>query len=142
LVLLSLLAGGQTCFGESDRLKWKKRWIVSVAVLAAAQFLDVRSSLGQPESNLLLRDSRGRFSAHKAIALKASVASGMLLIQAALVRHRAELYKPCSLVNFSAGGVVGGVAVRNWRLQARSQAAGISSGSEVQMMIWSSRPGM
>jgi hypothetical protein len=115
VVLVVVLAAA--CFGAEPARKsnWKKRWIISVAALAAASFCDAHSSVGRVELNPLLRNSRGEFSGARGAAFKSVAAGGMLAVQAVLGRRNPEMYKTGTMVNFVAAGALGVTAVRNSR---------------------------
>jgi hypothetical protein len=118
-LLMCLLAAGSAhqCFGQTKR-GWTKVWTASVAVLAAVNVMDARSSVGRYETNPLLRDGQGRFSAGRAIAVK-SVASGGIILMQVLLRKRMpeqRLEKPSAIVNFAAAAAVGAVAYRNTKV--------------------------
>ena len=118
-ILVSLMAAGsaQPCFGQSKR-GWKKVWTASVAVLAAVNVADARSSVGRYEMNPLLRDGQGRCSAGRTVAVKSAALGGMVLVQALLQRRMPQerLEKPSAIVNFAAAATVGAIAYRNTRV--------------------------
>jgi hypothetical protein len=97
------------------RSPWKKIWAASAAALVAGTAFDASSSAGRFETNPLLRNSQGRFSAGKGIAIKALVTGGILGVQALVMRKRpdARVEKPAALVNFAAAAAFTGIAVRN-----------------------------
>jgi hypothetical protein len=115
VVLVVVLAGA--CFGaEPVRKKnWKKQWVISAVVLAAASFCDAHSSMGRVEMNPLLRNSRGEFNGTRGVAFKSAAAGGMLAVQAMLTRRNPEMYKTGTMVNFVAAGALGVTAARNSR---------------------------
>ncbi len=119
-LLVCLLAAGSAhpCFGESKR-GWKKIWTVSVAVLATANVMDARSSMGRYETNPLLQNGQGRFSAGRGIAVKSAASGGMILVQLLLQKRMPEqrLEKQAAIVNFAAAAAVGGTAYRNTKIR-------------------------
>ena len=107
----------QPSFGQKKRV-WKKVWTASVAVLAAVNVMDARSSVGRFETNPLLRDGQGRCSAGRTVAVKSAALGGMVLVQALLLRRmpHERLEKPSAIVNFAAAATVGAIAYRNTRV--------------------------
>jgi hypothetical protein len=89
-----------------------KLWRISVAVLAAGSAADAWSSYGRSETNPLLRNSGGRFSA-QAIGIKAAVAGGTVAAQWLVLRKRPETAKAAAITNFGMAALFSGVAVRN-----------------------------
>jgi hypothetical protein len=118
LVWLLTTGSALPCFGETKRV-WKKVWKVSMAALAAANVLDARSSVGHYESNPLLSNGQGRFSAGRGIAVKSAASGGMLLVQVLLLKRKPEqrLEKPAAIVNFAAAAAVGVTAYRNTKIR-------------------------
>ena len=90
-----------------------------MAVLATANVMDARTSMGGLETNPLLRNGHGRFSAGRAVAVKSAASGGMVLVQLLLLRRMPEhrLEKPAALANFAAAAVVGVTAYRNTKNQ-------------------------
>ena len=95
--------------------RWRNAWLVSAAVLAAANAADVASSRDLAEQNPLLRNSQGGFDARKGALIKAGATGGLLLVQAILRRRAGDgsLDKAFTIVNGAAAGAVGATAVRN-----------------------------
>jgi hypothetical protein len=118
LVCLLVAGSAQACFGQTKR-GWKKVWTVSVAVLGAVNVMDARSSAGGLETNPLLRNGQGRFSAGRAVAVKSAASGGMVLVQLLLLRRMPEqrLEKPAAIANFVAAAAVGATAYRNTKIQ-------------------------
>jgi hypothetical protein len=118
-LLVCLLASGSAprSFAETKH-RWKKIWTASVAAVVAVNVLDARSSAGRYETNPLLQNGRGQFSAGRAIAIKSGATGGILLLQVLLRKRTPEqsLEKPSAIVNFAAAAVVGATAYRNTRV--------------------------
>lgn len=91
----------------------QKLWRVSAAVLIAGNAADMASSYGQMELNPALRGSDGRFSC-RGVSLKAGLVGGALLIQRMTLRRSPQSAGRFAVVNFTVGGLLGGVAIRNW----------------------------
>lgn len=110
-VVLCVHASAEDC-GE----KWPKRlWKASIAAVAAGSVLDVTSSLGKNETNGLLANQQGVFSA-SGVALKLAISGAALGAQRYLV-HRypgPATYKTGALLNFSVAGALGGAAAHNY----------------------------
>jgi hypothetical protein len=114
MLLVFLLAGGAFAGDQSaERRSWKKAWLLSMAALAGSSALDGWSSIGGSESNPLLRNSRGQFSAARGAELKSTAVGGTVALELLFSRHRPEARKASAIVNFIAAGGVGGVAIRN-----------------------------
>jgi hypothetical protein len=114
---LLLLGPLPLCHGES-RPKWKKAFLATIASLAAANAADAHSSAGRWETNPLLRDSSGRCHSGKAILIKTAASGGFVLLELILLKKmpNRNLHKSFALTNIAASGVVGAVAVRNYRM--------------------------
>jgi hypothetical protein len=83
-------------------------WKLSSVVLLLGNSLDSASSYGHREANPLLATS-GRFGA-RGVVIKSVAVGGIIL----LLRKQKKVG---TAVNFAAGGVFAGVAVRNWRMK-------------------------
>jgi hypothetical protein len=104
--LLLLLTITGTLWG-SDELLWR----ASVATFAGANVADVASSWGGYELNPVL--GRGPFGPRQT-TIKASIATGVVVAEWRWMRrHR----KVAAIVNFTASGILTGVAIRNWRIR-------------------------
>jgi hypothetical protein len=96
--------------------KWTKRfWKASIAAVAAGSVADMHSSMGRHETNGLLANRQGVFSA-QGIGIKLAVAGVAIGTQHYLVRKypTASAYKTGTLINFAVAGALGGVAVHNY----------------------------
>jgi hypothetical protein len=113
MALLAPSAGS----AQQPRPRGKRLWVTSALSLAAASVLDTTSSLGRYEANPLLRNTQGRFSAGRAVAWKSGAIGGTLLAQflAARKKPHDNLYRPLTIMNFGATGLVSATAVRNYR---------------------------
>ncbi len=116
-VLVVCLCAAASVHAQTRRT-WKKAWLASVATLVTVNVIDARSSVGRYETNPLLRDSYGRFSPPKAVAVKSVASGGLLLVQYLVLRKRPDqsLEKAAALVNFTAAAAVGTIAYRNTRV--------------------------
>lgn len=84
----------------------RKVWKWSLGALAAGAASDIASSWGKYESNPLARDSSGRFSPARGIALKSGVIAGLWIVGRKSPQVGAA-------ANFSAAGVWAGAAISN-----------------------------
>ena len=93
----------------------RRLWLASVSALAAANAIDVHSSLGKYETNSRLTGSAGTFGVQGAL-IKMSMQAGVLGIQYVVTRRRpsGRLYRALALINFGAAATVGAVAVHNY----------------------------
>jgi len=110
-VLLCLPASAQDG-GE----KWSKRlWRASIAAVAAGTAVDVQSSLGKNETNGLLANHQGVFSA-QGVGIKLAIAGAAVGAQQYLLHKHpaAPAYKTGALINFAVAGALGGAAVHNY----------------------------
>ncbi len=114
-VILAIALSTPSFAQTSHQPRSKKRWVLSAAVLVAANILDARSSLGRQELNPLLRNGRGEFSSGRAVALKSASIGGILAFEAILMRNRPELARTSSIVNFVSAGAVTATAINNSR---------------------------
>ena len=120
MVLLAVLAcapafGQQSMSSESSG-KWTKRlWKASIAAVAAGSVLDMQSSLGKHETNGLLANRQGTFSA-QGIGIKLAIAGAAVGTQQFLLhRHPASSgYKTGAIINFAVAGALSGVAIHNY----------------------------
>jgi len=105
---LFLLMAAFPCWGLSPKAKRR----LTFAAVAAAQFLDVHSSIGKREANPLLRGADGRFHVGRGVGFKIGILAGLFAAQ--------ELHpKPYwSWVNTSYAGFSTAVAVRNYGLRS------------------------
>ncbi len=110
-ILLASPAGAEDGGG-----RWAKRlWKASIAAVAAGSVADMQSSMGKRETNGLLANQQGVFSA-QGIGLKLAIAGAAIGTQQYLLhRHPAiSVYKTGALINFAVAGALGGVAVHNY----------------------------
>lgn len=113
IIILLVLSCTSTLSAQAKPKRWKKVWVISALAVAGATLLDARSSAGRYELNPLLRDSSGRFSPSRGIALKSGVTAGALLLQVLAARKKPDAYRTSSIVNFGMTGVFSAVAARN-----------------------------
>jgi len=106
--------------GQAAKPKDVRLWKVSVTALAAANALDVHSSWGKHELNSVLSNSSGKFGGQGAL-LKAGVQGGLLGLEYLISRGHpsGKVYRVLSVINFSAAGVIGGVAAHNYTIPRR-----------------------
>ena len=115
-LILVILVAALPCWGLSPNAKRR----LTFAAVAAAQFLDVHSSIGRREANPLLRGPDGRFDVGRGAGFKIGILAGLFAAQ--------ELHpKPYwSWVNASYAGFSTAVAVRNYGLKSyRPPALGV-----------------
>jgi len=120
-ILLLALCAPPACQAQEKR-PWKKRWWVSVALVAAASVADVHSSRGLTEANPLLRNGRGGIDVARGAWMKSATVGGVVLLEALLLKKAPEhrLEKPFTLINTAAAGAVTFTAVRNYRIPRAS----------------------
>jgi len=97
---------------------WRRRWMLSLAPLAASEGLDAASSWGLRELNPVLAGSDGRFGM-KAAGIKFGVVGGLVGVEAVLIKKFPAAAKFFSVVNFSTAGITAGLAVHNYNLPGR-----------------------
>jgi hypothetical protein len=90
------------------------RW--SIAAVVAANAADVASSWSQQEANPVIAGGGAQFGA-SSMAIKTGFVAASLVIQHVALRHRPDLYKKLSWLNFGTAGVLGGVANYNMRVR-------------------------
>jgi len=90
------------------------RW--SIAAVVAANAADVASSWSQQEANPVIAGGGAQFGA-TSMAIKTGFVAASLVIQHVALRHRPDLYKKLSWLNFGTAGVLGGVANYNMRVR-------------------------
>ena len=109
--LILLLAAVCLCQAAPRRL-----WLASIGAMILANVADAHSSWGAPEGNPVLRSSDGRFR-YRAIGIKVSIVSGLVIGHAVLLRRRPDAARACAGANFVAAGAFAGVAIRNYRME-------------------------
>jgi hypothetical protein len=110
------LSVGPASAASAERSKWRKRWRVSMIAVAVASAVDFSSSAGRYESNPLMRNASGRFSAGKGLTVKGGVLAGLLVTQGLAMRGRRDslVEKTATVSNLSAAAALTAVSVRNW----------------------------
>lgn len=98
--------------------RWHRIYRWSVGAVVAGMAADSATSWGRMEANPILRDGSGRFGG-RGLALKSGLTVGGLVVTHLVVRKQPALAKPAAVVNFAAAGVLGGVAIRNERMNGR-----------------------
>lgn len=115
LILFLALSGLPAC-AEDGGGKWGKRlWKASIAAVAAGSVMDLQSSLGKHETNGILANHNGVFSA-QGVGIKLAIVGGAIGAQHFL-QHKypsASVYKTGALVNFAVAGALTGVAIHNY----------------------------
>lgn len=101
-IALALLLAG-LCDAES---KADRAWKWSIAALAAGNAADAASSWNKREANPLLGHTFGVTG----IGIKGGIVAGTWLLQ----RHCPKNRKVQTIANFSMGGVLAGLAIRNF----------------------------
>lgn len=95
---------------------WRKRWLISLAPLVAAQSLDAASSYGMRELNPLLAGSNGGFGM-KAMGIKFGAVGGFIAVESVMVRKHPRTAKLFTVLNWSAAGLTASFAAHNFNLQ-------------------------
>jgi hypothetical protein len=92
----------------------KNLWRASVAALAVANVMDVRTSWGKYELNPNLAGNNGKFGREGAL-IKLGIVSGMVVLESVVLRHKPSkrFYRGLALVNFGSASVTGATAIRN-----------------------------
>ena len=106
--LFSALLGLFSLSANADSL-----YSTSAAAVIGASTADAVSSWHRPELNPVLGS---QFDA-RSVAIKGALAAVSLGFQHIALRHRPDLRRKFTWLNFGTSAVVGGVAVRNWRVQ-------------------------
>lgn len=109
LVLFALLA--LPAYGQ---LPATYKW--SATALTAGTTLDCVSSYGAYEANPLWRSANGRFET-KGVALRFAFVGSTLLVQRFVLRRHPSTAKLLTVVNFTSGVTLGGIAFRNFRVR-------------------------
>jgi hypothetical protein len=123
ILLTVCLANAQEFVSRPERVvEAPKRglWKASLAVLAAAQVMDIHSSFGCPEANGMLRSSGGTFGA-RAVGIKSGVIGAVVLMQYLSLRRSSRSARMNSAVNFAIAGATVGVAARNYAIRGQSR---------------------
>jgi len=118
-VLATLLACA--CLASAqDKSRFEKRWIASVAALAAVNVFDAYTSRNMVETNPILRSANGNFSNSRGVSIKLVATGGFLAVQYLLLRKgpNTGMNRTFTITNGVLAGVVGGVAIHNHSLQA------------------------
>ena len=123
LLVLSVVLFCGAAHAEDGDGRWAKRfWKASIAAVAAGSIVDITSSMGKIETNGLLANRQGVFSA-QSIGLKLAIAGAAIGTQQYFLhRHpTVSVYKTGALINFAVAGAFGGVAVYNYGNRAVPQ---------------------
>jgi hypothetical protein len=89
------------------------RW--SLAAVTVGNAADTFSSWHHPEANPFLANPGSNFDA-RFMALKAALLGASFLIERWALHYNPHLYRPFAWLNFTIGGVLGGVAAHNTTL--------------------------
>lgn len=119
LILLTTLFAS-TGFADDGGGRWAKRlWRASIAAVAAGSVVDMHSSLGKHETNGLLANRQGMFSA-QGLSIKLAITGAAVGTQHYLLHRKptANGYKTGALINFAVAGALGGVAAHNYSVRA------------------------
>lgn len=114
VLILTLL--GTPAWAEEGGGKWAKRlWRASLVAVAAGSAVDMHSSMGKIETNGILANRQGLFSA-QSIGLKLAIAGAAVGTQRFLLHKHPTTsgYKTGALINFAVAGALGGVAAHNY----------------------------
>lgn len=93
--------------GETTTGRALYRW--SVAAVIAANTADAASSWRKPEANAIVA-GRGQDFGGSSLAIKAGFVVASLVLQRVTLRHRPDLHKRLTWINFATAGMLGGVA--------------------------------
>ncbi len=118
-ILAVLLAASSLASAQEGR-RFEKRWIASVAALAAVNVLDAYTSRNMGEANPFLRGSNGSFDGSRGVAVKFAATGGFLAVQYLLLRKRPNpgMNRTFTITNAALAGVVGAVAIHNHTLNS------------------------
>lgn len=95
----------------------RKLWYLSLAGLAAANALDIHSSLGKSEANPFLAAGHQTFGWQGGV-IKIGIQTPLVAFQIwRHHRHPEAPYKSDSLMNFAVSGAFTGVAVHNYGIR-------------------------
>jgi hypothetical protein len=113
--LLALLLAGHfmPCHAVEAQKRSRRLWWTSVALVVAANVMDVLSSRGKMEANPLLRGQSGNFNTGRAVWVKSIATGGILAAEALMLRRSRNSTRGAAVVNIITAGVITGVAVRN-----------------------------
>jgi hypothetical protein len=100
---------------SSNNAKWHRQWAISLAPLFASQALDSASSYGMQELNPLLASPNGSFGM-KATTLKFGVIGALAATETFVVRKYPRAAKVFTIVNWTAAGATGALAIHNYSL--------------------------
>jgi hypothetical protein len=91
-------------------------WLLSIVALGVVSVADVHSSVGKYEHNPLLRKGSGEFSAGRGTAAKLGMIGSIAGVEYLMYRKARGIPRSVSFTNFAAAGVIGGTALRNYRI--------------------------
>jgi hypothetical protein len=114
VLILALIAN--PAWGQEGGGKWAKRlYRASIAAVVAGSAMDMQSSLGKHETNGLLANHQGIFSA-QGIGIKLAIAGAAVGTQQFLLHKHptANGYKTGMFINFAVAGALTGVAAHNY----------------------------
>jgi hypothetical protein len=107
-------------FAEDGKARLAKRlWKASIAAVAAGSAMDLQSSFGKHETNSLLANQQGVFSAQSAV-LKLAIAGAALGTEEFLLRRHPSVsgYRTGAFLNLAVAGALTGVAIHNYTVPA------------------------
>lgn len=96
-------------------VKLRHLWIASIFAMSAATATDAYSSWHKRETNSFLASSDGDFGA-KGVAIKAGIASAVLIPQVLLRRHK-DWHLPFAASNFLEAGIFAGATAHNFQVK-------------------------
>jgi hypothetical protein len=114
LLAVLLIGLSRPCQAAEPHKRSKKLWLVSVAMVVAANALDVASARGRYEGNPLLRAPDGRFTVGRGALLKSAGFGTALVVEAFVLRENPRMANSAAVANFVTAAAVTAVAVRNW----------------------------
>jgi hypothetical protein len=110
---------GAPAWAEEREGRWAKRlWRASIVAVAAGSAVDLHSSLGKHETNGLLANRQGVFSA-QGIGIKLAIAGAAVGTQHYLLHTRpaTPAYKAGAFLNFAIAGTLGTIAAHNYNVR-------------------------
>jgi len=128
LLAVVLVGNLSPCFALNARKHTKRFWAASVALVIAANALDIASSRGMAESNPLLRTQGGTFNTGRAVLIKSSVSGGVLLLQALTMRRHPNQGNIYAVPNVAGAAALSAVAIRNWSMHPAATPPPLPSG--------------
>jgi hypothetical protein len=123
IILMFLFVAGLQLKAQEHELAPKhhgRLFMISSAVLGAVTVMDVQSTAGKQELNMLLANQSGRSGlSSSAIVLKAGMIGGAIGLEYLFLRKHSSSEKWISGINFAMAGVVGVTVIHNYGVKGR-----------------------